>query len=64
MSILAMSKENQEICDKYDLCEYGTSYLVTMPSGYRFISTQLEDNDFALFKNDGAIIEILPELGL
>jgi hypothetical protein len=63
MSTLAMSKENQSICDSFDLYEYGSSYLITMRDGYRFIGSNLEKNHLGELHAIGAKIELLSELG-
>ena len=36
MSILGMSNQLSEFCDKYDLYEYSLITIVTMPNGYQF----------------------------
>lgn len=64
MSTLAMSEVNQQICDQFDLCEYGYVYLITMPDGYRFVSTNLDDDDLAKIKSSGATVNLLSELGV
>ena len=63
MSTLSMSKINEQICDDFDLYEYGSAYLVTMPNGYRFIlsnSTNEQDEKLQLMN---ARLEHLTELG-
>jgi hypothetical protein len=63
MSTLAMSKENQQICDEFDLYEYGTAYVVTMPYGYRFVLSNSTNEQNEKLERMGATIEHLTELG-
>lgn len=63
MSILAMTSENQALCDKFDLYELGTAYIVTMPNGYRFVCTRLNIEELAPLVAEGATIEVCTELG-
>jgi hypothetical protein len=37
-----MSEVLREFCEKYDLFEYGMSYIVTMPNGYSFATDDVE----------------------
>jgi hypothetical protein len=64
MSTLAMSEVNQQICDEFDLCEYGYVYLITMSDGYRFVATNLDDAELVKIKASGATINLLSELGV
>jgi len=64
MSIFTMSSADQLICDKFELYEMGSSYLITMSDGYRFISTNLGGDDLVKFEQSGAKIETLSELGV
>jgi len=63
MSTLAMSKENQQICDEFDLYEYGYAYLITMPNGYRFVLNDSTHEQHEKLERMGATIEHLTELG-
>jgi hypothetical protein len=42
MSILAMSNQLSEFCDKHNLYEYSLMTIVTMPDGYSFITESAE----------------------
>lgn len=63
MSILTMSEADQIICDKFNLYEYGAAYLITMPDGYRFISSHVDDNILGELTRANATINLLSELG-
>ena len=63
MSTLAMSVKDQEICDKFNLYEYGGAYLITMPDGYRFIAQHIDDNILSELAQAQATINLLSELG-
>ena len=63
MSILAMSTSDQEICDKFNLYEYGGAYLITMPDGYKFIARHINYNILNELGHAKATIESLSELG-
>ena len=63
MSALAMSKADQTICDEFNLYEYGTAYLITMPDGYRFVSQHIDKNIIDELLKANAKIESLSELG-
>jgi hypothetical protein len=65
MSILAMSPELSQFCDEHNLYEYGLTYVITMPNGFRF-TTQDSNiaHSFEVGANTkGAIIETIVELG-
>ena len=65
MSILAMSPELHNFCEEHNLYEYGFTYVITMPNGFKF-ATQ-DSNIAASFKvginTRNAIIETIVELG-
>ena len=63
MSALAMSKADQAICDEFNLYEYATAYLITMPDGYRFVSQHIDKNIIDELLKANAKIESLSELG-
>lgn len=63
MSTLSMSKADQAICDEFNLYEYGSAYLITMPDGYRFISQHIDKNIIDELIEANAKIESLSELG-
>lgn len=63
MWTLAMSKADQAICDEFNLYEYGTIYLITMPDGYRFVSEHIDKNIIDELLKANAKIESLSELG-
>ena len=63
MWTLAMSEENQAICDEFDLYEYGTAYVITMPNGYRFVLSNSTNEQNEKLERMGATIEHLSELG-
>lgn len=63
MSTLAMSKTDQAICDEFNLFEYGSAYLITMPNGYRFIAQHIDKNILDELTKANAKIESLSELG-
>jgi hypothetical protein len=57
-----MSKKLSDFCEKYDLFEYGMSYIVTMPNGYTFI-TQDIDLSNRMLREHGASTRHIVELG-
>jgi hypothetical protein len=65
MSILSMSPELHTFCEKHNLYEYGTTYVITMPNGFRF--TTQDSNIAHSFEvsadTKGAIVETIVELG-
>ena len=63
MSTLAMSKEDQLICDEFNLYEYGSAYLITMQNGYRFIAQHIDKNTINELALAKAKIELISELG-
>jgi hypothetical protein len=63
MSTLSMSEADQAICDEFDLYEYGTAYVVTMPNGYRFVLSNSTNEQNEKLERMGATIEHLSELG-
>ena len=63
MSILSMSKNNEQICNDFDLYEYGSAYLVTMPNGYRFILSNSTNEQDEKLQRMNATLEHLTELG-
>ena len=63
MSTLAMSVNDQKICDKFNLYEYGSAYLITMPNGYRFIAKHIDEYILSELTEAQATIELLSELG-
>lgn len=42
MSILAMSNQLSEFCEKHDLYEYSLMTIVTMPNGYQFCTNDTQ----------------------
>jgi hypothetical protein len=42
MSILAMSNQLSEFCEKHDLYEYSLMTIVTMPDGYQFCTNDTQ----------------------
>jgi hypothetical protein len=62
MSIINMSKVLTEFCDKHNVCEYGSFYLVTMPGGYSFITESVELSNRMLLEH-GAQTRHIVELG-
>jgi len=63
MSTLSMSKTNEQICNDFDLYEYGSAYLVTMPNGYRFILSNSTNEQDEKLQRMNARLEHLTELG-
>lgn len=63
MSTLSMSKNNEQICNDFDLYEYGSAYLVTMPNGYRFILSNSTNEQDEKLQRMNATLEHLTELG-
>ena len=63
MSALSMSKINEQICNDFDLYEYGSAYLVTMPNGYRFILSNSTNEQDEKLQRMNATLEHLTELG-
>jgi hypothetical protein len=63
MSTLSMSKINEQICNDFDLYEYGSAYLVTMPNGYRFILSNSTNEQDEKLQRMNATLEHLTELG-
>ena len=63
MSTLSMSKTNEQICNDFDLYEYGSAYLVTMPNGYRFILSNSTNEQDEKLQRMNATLEHLTELG-
>ena len=58
-----MSKINEQICNDFDLYEYGSAYLVTMPNGYRFILSNSTNEQDEKLQRMNATLEHLTELG-
>ena len=63
MSTLSMSKINEQICNDFDLYEYGSAYLVTMPNGYRFILSNSTNEQDEKLQRMNATLEHLTEVG-
>ena len=63
IAVLAMSKNDQKICDEFNLYEYGGAYLITMKDGYKFIARHIDDNILSELTQAKATIESLSELG-
>jgi len=59
---LAMDKTLNDFCEKYDLCEYGMFYMVTMPNGYSFITQDVELSN-RMLREHGASTKHIVELG-
>ena len=57
-----MSKQLNDFCEKYDLCEYGMFYMVTMPDGYSFITQDIELSN-RMLREHGASTRHIVELG-
>ena len=53
-----------EFCEKHDLYEYGCSYVITMPDGFKFVTRSPEIADsFRHGADTGANVETITELG-
>jgi hypothetical protein len=64
MSILLMSPQLQEFCEKHNLYEYGVTYVVTMPDGFKFSTQDSELADsFRRGSDTLAFVDTIVELG-
>jgi hypothetical protein len=62
MSILASSKRLLAFMLQYDLCEYGTFHLITMPDGQQFVTESVSLAN-RMLKDYGAQTRHIVEIG-
>ena len=64
MSILLMSPQLQEFCEKHNLYEYGVTHVITMPDGFKFTTQDSElAESFRRGSDTLAFVDTIVELG-